>query len=135
MLQVKSSGSRLQSLTLTLTVLRNTISSNADKKRSCSLLITSICVFCSQFIHHQSSISHCDSLTEFDHCLSCKPFRELEIPPHYETKMPRTWNDNDKYRLLLAIIDTMNDDGKVKMPDWKIVAGKLGPDFTTEAVR
>jgi len=49
--------------------------------------------------------------------------------------MPRTWNDNDKYRLLLAIIDSMGDDGKVKTPDWKVVASKMGPDFTTEAVR
>jgi hypothetical protein len=42
------------------------------------------------------------------------------------------WTDNDKYRLLLAIIDSM---GEIKLPSWDVVAGKLGPDFTAEAVR
>jgi len=49
--------------------------------------------------------------------------------------MPRTWSDNDKYRLLLAIIDTTSEDNKVKAPDWSVVASKMGEDFTAEAVR
>lgn len=42
------------------------------------------------------------------------------------------WTDNDKYRLFLAIFDSM---GETKLPSWDVVAGKLGPGFTAEAAR
>jgi hypothetical protein len=42
------------------------------------------------------------------------------------------WTDDAKFKLLLAVIDSINVD---KLPSWDTVADKMGPDYTREAVR
>ena len=46
--------------------------------------------------------------------------------------MPVNWDDSNKFRLLLALIESMEVS---KMPSWDAVAAKMGSEFTGQAVR